>query len=110
MLDKLKKMGFTLTIENGTLMVETNRPLTCYQREYLKRNKQEILKYLDQKPRVCCLWFYKIDSQCGYTQMGLMTDNLADAQQQLEIIYDKPITDLHKKQTKNHKGKNQRTA
>ena len=47
---------------------------------------------------VYTLWFYKIDNQCGYTQMGLMTDSATEAQLQLEAIYNKPITALQWRQ------------
>ena len=52
----------------------------------------------EMKPAIYCLWFYKIDNQCGYTRMGLMTNKPAEAQLQLEAIYNKPITGLQRSQ------------
>ena len=58
--------------------------------------KPEIIDYLN-RPNYT-LWFYKIDNQYGYTRMGLMTADQLKAQQQLEAIYNKPITSLQRRQ------------
>ena len=62
----------------------------------IRNHKPEILDYLN-RPNYT-LWFYKIGDQCGYTQMGLMTADQQQAQQQLEAIYNKPITRLQRRQ------------
>ena len=48
--------------------------------------------------RKACFWKYKISSDsAGFTQMGLITDDLDEAQKQLTAIYGKPVSGLHKK-------------
>ena len=50
------------------------------------------------KQRKACFWKYKINSDsAGFTRMGLLTDDLNEAQKQLIVIYGEPVTGLHKK-------------
>lgn len=64
--------------------------------DVIRNHKLEILDYLN-RPNYTP-WFYKIGSQYGFTQMGLMTADHQQAQLQLEAIYDKPITSLQRGQ------------
>ena len=72
------------------------QPLDQTLLDLIRNHKPEILDYLN-RPNYT-LWFYKIDNQCGYTRMGLMTADHEQAQQQLETIYNKPITGLQRSQ------------
>ena len=48
--------------------------------------------------RKACFWKYKINSDsAGFIQMGLITDDLDEAQKQLTTIYGQPVTGLQKK-------------
>jgi hypothetical protein len=48
--------------------------------------------------RKACFWRYKINSDsAGLTQMGLITNDMDEAQKQLTAIYGKPVSGLHKK-------------
>ena len=42
------------------------------------------------------LWLYKTSNLDGFTRMGLMADNLDEAQKQLTAIYSEPVIELHK--------------
>jgi hypothetical protein len=55
-------------------------------------------KTAKDQERVCRFWYYKLDAtKPGYVQMGLMTDNQAEAAAMLERIYGKPVHGLHPK-------------
>ena len=102
LLYKMRTKGIELCMDNGSLRADSTSPLNDVQRQCLKQHKTKILEYLVQleasnQPNYT-LWFYKIGAQCGYMRMGLKTADHHQAQKQLEAIYDKPITDLQRRQ------------
>ena len=66
--------------------------------DYAKKLADALAKAPAKPPRAYCLWVYKIDDQPGHTRMGLMTETLLEATQQLKKIYtNQLITDIHKR-------------
>ena len=95
-INQLKSIGIALSIHGESIRATPKAAITNDARELIRINKPELIDYLNQSSYT--LWFYKIDGQCGFTRMGLMTASADEAQQQLETIYSKPITGLQRRQ------------
>lgn len=96
LLTRLAKADVIVFTDGETIKLRHSQPLEQSLLKIIRSQKPEIIHYLKQPNYT--LWFYKIDNQHGYTRMGLMTTDHQQAQQQLEAIYNKPITRLQRRQ------------
>ena len=96
LLAELAGAGVVVFTDGENIKLRHFQPLDQALLEIIRNQKPEIIDYLKQPNYT--LWFYKIDNQCAYTRMGLMTADHQQAQQQLETIYSKPITGLQRSQ------------
>lgn len=59
----------------------------------------EVKAGLSKHEKKCCFWCYRFNQDLqGFTQMGLMTNDIEEAGKQLTKIYGHPVEGLHKKE------------